>query len=106
MNKHIAGEHLPLYHLRDAVLRFLHVLQRDADVKDLVFTRDERVIFDIPGTEIPLPIPYILCYREIQFSGVLVHSAAPVPSDEAKKRKAIKEMNQLLDRLNPEEDGK
>ena len=83
-----------------------HAAAKHADVKDLVFTRDERVIFDIPGTEIPLPLPYILCYREIQFSGVLVHSAAPVPSDEAKKRKAIKEMNQLLDRLNPEEDGK
>ena len=81
-----------------------HAAAHNADVKDLVFTRDENVIFDIPGTDIPLPIPYVFCYREIQFSGVLVHRSAPVPSDEAKRKKALKEMNQLLDKLNPEEE--
>ena len=83
-----------------------HAAAKNADVRDLVFTRDEKVIFDLPGTDIPLPIPYVLCFREIQFSGVLTQRATPVPSDEVKKKKAVEEMNQLLDRLNPEEDRK
>jgi hypothetical protein len=83
-----------------------HAAAKNADVRDLVFTRDEKVIFDLPSTDIPLPIPYILCFREIQFSGVLTQRATPVPSDEVKKKKAVEEMNQLLDRLNPEEDRK
>ena len=42
-----------------------------ANVKELAFFRDEQVFFSIPGTQFPVPIPYILCFREIQFSGVL-----------------------------------
>jgi hypothetical protein len=29
------------------------------------------VLFEIPGTDFPIPLPYILTYREIQLSGVL-----------------------------------
>ena len=43
-----------------------------ANVKGLAFFRDEQVFFTIPGTQFPVPIPYILCFREIQFSGVLM----------------------------------
>ena len=43
-----------------------------ANVKELAFFRDEQVFFNIPGTKFPVPIPYVLCFREIQFSGVLV----------------------------------
>ena len=42
-----------------------------ANVKELASFRDEQVFFTIPGTQFPVPIPYILCFREIQFSGVL-----------------------------------
>ena len=44
---------------------------KNANVKELAFFRDEQVFFTIPGTQFPVPIPYILCFREIQFSGVL-----------------------------------
>lgn len=80
-----------------------HAAARNADVKDLVFFRDEKVIFDLPGTDVPLPIPYVLCYREVQFSGVLTQRSAPVSPDDAKRKKAVDEMNQLLNRLNEED---
>ena len=80
-----------------------HAASKDADVRDLTFFRDEKVIFDLPGTDLPLPIPYVLCFREIQFSGVLMHRKTSEPTDEMKKKKAIDEMNQLLNRLNAEE---
>ena len=35
------------------------------------YFNDEDVLCQLPGTDIPLPIPYILVYREIQLSGVL-----------------------------------
>lgn len=80
-----------------------HAAAMNADIRDLVFTRDESVIFDLPGTDIPLPIPYVLCFREIQFSAVLTQRPSPAQVEEDKKKKAVDEMNQLLDRLNPEE---
>ena len=81
-----------------------HAAAQNADVKDLSFIRDEKVFFDLPGTNFPVPIPYVLCYREIQFSGVLMQHKAPMPSPEMKQRKAVEEMNQLLNRLSPEDE--
>ena len=81
-----------------------HAAAQNADVKDLAFIRTEKVCFDLPGTDFPVPIPYILCYREIQFSGVLMQHKDPELSPEAKQRKAVEEMNQLLNRLSPEEE--
>ena len=81
-----------------------HAAAQNADVKDLVFFRDEKVTFDLPGTNFPIPIPYVLCYREIQFSGVLTQRSDAGLPDDAKRQKAVDEMNQLLDKLNPEED--
>ena len=80
----------------------MHAAAANAHVKDLVFLRDEKVIFDLPGTDFPIPIPYVLCYREIQFSGVLTQIKDETPSNEDKQRKTIDEMNQLLNKLNPE----
>ena len=31
----------------------------------------ESVLFEIPGTDFPVPLPYILTYKEVQLSGVL-----------------------------------
>ena len=81
-----------------------HAAAQNADVKDLAFFRNEKVCFDLPGTNFPVPIPYILCYREIQFSGVLMQHKDPEPSPEVKQRNAVEEMNQLLNRLSPEEE--
>ena len=87
-----------------------HAATKNADVGELVFLRDEKVIFDLPGTDIPIPIPYVLTYREIQFSGVLTQKkpqiqVQPTNSTDSQK-KTLDEMNQLLNRLNPEEDKK
>ena len=62
---------------------------RNADVKDLVFTRNEKVFFDIPGSEFQIPVPFLLCLKEAQFSAVLVERKAaggPVRRDNADGR--------------------
>ena len=38
---------------------------------DLVCHKYDKVTFDIPLLVISLPIPYIICYHEVQVSGVL-----------------------------------
>ena len=48
-----------------------HAAERDASVRNLAFIYDDKVMFDVPVTTVTVPIPYILSYREIQFSGVL-----------------------------------
>ena len=40
-------------------------------ISDLSYHNYETVLFTIPSTAIPIPIPYIVCYREIQLSGVV-----------------------------------
>ena len=45
---------------------------RNANVKELTFFRDEQIFFTPPGTQFPIPIPYVLCFREVQFSGILM----------------------------------
>ena len=40
-------------------------------VRDLAYTTRESVMLEIPGLNLPLPIPYLLTYREIQLSGIM-----------------------------------
>ena len=47
-----------------------YAASRDANVEELVASYDEKVFLQVP--EVQAPIPYLLCYREVQASGVLV----------------------------------
>ena len=40
-------------------------------MSDMTYYTQESVMFEIPGTDFPIPIPYLLTYKEIQLSGVL-----------------------------------
>lgn len=42
---------------------------READ--ELSYHTTESVMLEIPGTSLPIPIPYLVTYREIQLSGIL-----------------------------------
>ena len=39
--------------------------------RDMSYYTQESVLFEIPGTDLPIPLPYILTYKEVQLSGVL-----------------------------------
>ena len=45
--------------------------RRGKTVSELVYHTEEEVTFNIPLVVITLPIPYVLCYHEVQLSGVL-----------------------------------
>ena len=64
--------------LHDRLMTYAN--SKDANVKNIVFSRDERVFFDVPGTEIPCPLPFLVCYQEIQLSGVLVKPCVHIKS--------------------------
>lgn len=84
--------------------RFMaYAAAKNSDVKDFLFISDERVLFEVPGLSVPIPVPYVLCFREVQFSGVLTGRRTADGWDDRKRQKAVDEMNLLLDRLNPEE---
>lgn len=55
-----------------------YAASKKANVKELAFFRYEQVFFNVPGTKFTIPIPYLLCFREIQFSGMLVPRAEEV----------------------------
>ena len=80
-----------------------YAAERGYDVEDIVMFNNEQVLLDVYN--IPVPIPYICCYREMQLSGVLVKR--PSKADEAARRaREIKrEMRALLKSI-PEEEQK
>ena len=39
--------------------------------RDMAYYTQESVLFEIPATDFPIPLPYLLTYKEIQLSGVL-----------------------------------
>ena len=41
------------------------------DIHDLAYTTRESVMLEFPGLNLPLPVPYLITYREIQLSGVV-----------------------------------
>lgn len=69
--------------LHDRMMTYAN--SKNANLKDIVFTRDERVFFQVPGPDVPCPIPFFVCYREIQLSGVLVKSGVALKSGDYEK---------------------
>ena len=49
-----------------------HVRSMGAKPVSVAVLCDDRVTFEVPGLSIPLIIPYIICYREVQISALLV----------------------------------
>ena len=57
--------------------RFMHHARGEGRAaEDLVYETSESVMLEIPGLNTPLPIPYLLTYREIQLSGMLTKGKA------------------------------
>ena len=72
------------------------------DVDDLVMFNSEQVLLDIYS--IPVPIPYICCYREMQISGVLVKRPTAAEAAAARAAAMKREMKELLKKV-PVEEG-
>jgi len=45
--------------------------RQGAVATDLVYHNEDSVMLDIPLVGFSIPIPYVLCYKEVQLSGVL-----------------------------------
>lgn len=53
-----------------------YAARKNCDVEELNVFNDEQVLLSIPGTSFPIPIPYVITFRETQISCVLVKSSA------------------------------
>jgi len=78
-----------------------YAAERGCDVADINIFNNEQVLLDIYS--IPVPIPYVCCYREMQISGVLVKPAKVVDEDERRAMEMKQEMKRLLERTKVEE---
>lgn len=78
-----------------------HARATNCDVADLAMLSSEQVLLSIPGTSLPLPIPYIFTYRRMQVTGVLVkHSdVSQREREEARRRALSKEMKLLINEI-------
>ena len=113
------GAFFPFVFFRDDVTANLlhgkltgHAAKRNAQVAELNLFFDENVIIEIPGTSIPIPIPYVLCYHERTVSGLLMNPAQPtsapvppaeevrqVPQSAPQDAERKQEVNRLLDKI-------
>ena len=73
------------------------------DVDDLAMFNSEQVLLEVYN--IPVPIPYICCYREMQISGVLVKRPSAADAAAARAAAMKREMKELLKKM-PGEEGK
>ena len=74
-----------------------YAANKKADLVDLHYFHNSNVLFSIPGLSLPIPIPYLLCYREIQFSGVLVKPPARTRVPESLEGEMRNLLNQIGD---------
>ena len=58
-----------------------YAVKNNSNVYDINARAYENVLLSIPGLSIPIAIPYLLCYKEIQTSAVLVQPK-PMTKDE------------------------
>lgn len=93
--------------LQDCLTRYAS--ERGYDVSDMILLSDEQVLLSIPGSSLPIPIPYILTYRRKQFSAVMVKYDAAMrrkpPSAAEERRRLSHEMKNLLEEI-PDGDSK
>lgn len=75
--------------------------EQNCDVADLALLSNEQVLLSIPGTSLPLPIPYIATYRRMQISAVLVQhtNVSTVESDAIRRREMSRELKLLLNEI-------
>ena len=57
--------------------------EHGCDIEDMTYKNKDSVMFEIPSLNFPLPVPYLLTYREIQLSGVMVPKSAGDGTKEA-----------------------
>ena len=50
---------------------FDEATRRNKTAVDLSYHNYDTILFEIPYLFIPMPIPYVICYHEVQLSGVL-----------------------------------
>lgn len=72
------GRHAPFVLFRDdaqmdkvQLRMFNYARRQNHSAQDLVYHNYETVMMHIPLLWIPVPIPYVICYHEIQLSGVM-----------------------------------
>ena len=93
-----------------------YAASKGANLAELNLYVNDTVLFEMPGTSIPIPMPYVLCYKERLVSALLLDSpvtpehgsiepatpkhdrikpAAPVPSNDDERR----DMTRLLESI-------
>ena len=85
--------------LHDRITKY--AAERQCDLEELNVFNDEQVLLTLPGSSFPIPIPYVITYRELQISGVLVRNEPRAQADDAaaRKRAITSDMKRLLESL-------
>ena len=79
--------------------RFLsYARERNCDVVDLQLFNNDEVLMTIGIGGLSIPLPYVISFRDMQYSGVLVKKSSQASKLDEKTR-LTREMKSLLDRL-------
>ena len=59
-----------------------YAVSKGANVAELNLYINDSVLFELPGTSIPIPMPYVLCYHERLVSALLMDPPKVPPQNE------------------------
>ena len=80
-----------------------YAARKGANLAELNLYVNDNVIFELPGTSIPIPMPYILCYHERLVSALLMEppKVTPKEQDSEQESKDVNknEIKQLLNNI-------
>ena len=76
---------------------------KNTNLAELNLYVNDSVLFELPGTSIPIPMPYVLCYKERLVSALLMDPPAPTPAPEPPAQMqdagAKRDMKKLLENI-------
>lgn len=72
---------------------------RECDVRDLMIFNNAEVLMSIGAGGVSLPLPYVISYRELQYSCSLVRRERPPANGREDVQSLREEMRQLLNRI-------
>lgn len=84
---------------RKLLSRFMsYANERNCDVVDLQLFNNDEVLMTIGIGGLSIPLPYVISFRDMQYSGVLVEKSSQTPKLDERTR-LTREMRSLLNRL-------
>ncbi len=83
-----------------------YAARKGKNLAELNLYINDNVLFEVPGTSIPIPMPYVLCYHERLVSALLMEPPKAPPQEQVPEQIPVnRDKNEIKQLLNSIPDG-